>query len=77
MRAVGVATANLYPQITLNAGYGFQAVSTDILFNGESVVWNVGAGLLQPIFRVEHSLPKGVAPLPRMIRRRRNTVRQY
>jgi NodT family efflux transporter outer membrane factor (OMF) lipoprotein len=49
--AVGVATANLYPQITLSAGYGFQAVSTDILFNGESVVWNVGAGLLQPIFR--------------------------
>jgi NodT family efflux transporter outer membrane factor (OMF) lipoprotein len=49
--AVGVATANLYPQITLNAGYGFQAVSTDILFNGESVVWNVGASLLQPIFR--------------------------
>jgi outer membrane protein TolC len=46
-----VATANLYPQITLSAGYGFQAVSTDILFNGESVVWNVGAGLLQPIFR--------------------------
>jgi NodT family efflux transporter outer membrane factor (OMF) lipoprotein len=48
--AVGVATANLYPQITLSAGYGFQAVSTDILFNGESVVWNLGAGLLQPIF---------------------------
>jgi NodT family efflux transporter outer membrane factor (OMF) lipoprotein len=47
---VGVATANLYPQITLNAGYGFQAVSTDILFNGESVVWNLSAGLLQPIF---------------------------
>ncbi len=49
--AVGVATANLYPQITLSAGYGFQAVSTDILFNGESVVWNFGAGLLQPLFR--------------------------
>jgi NodT family efflux transporter outer membrane factor (OMF) lipoprotein len=49
--SVGVATANLYPQITLSAGYGFQAVSTDILFNGQSVVWNLGAGLLQPIFR--------------------------
>ena len=48
---VGVATANLYPQITLSAGYGFQAISTDILFNGQSVVWNLGAGLLQPIFR--------------------------
>jgi NodT family efflux transporter outer membrane factor (OMF) lipoprotein len=49
--AVGVATANLYPQITLSAGYGFQAISTDILFNGQSLVWNLGAGLLQPIFR--------------------------
>jgi NodT family efflux transporter outer membrane factor (OMF) lipoprotein len=49
--AVGVATANLYPQITLSTGYGFQAISTDILFNGQSVVWNLGAGLLQPIFR--------------------------
>jgi len=49
--AVGVATANLYPQITLSAGYGFQAISTDILFNGQSVAWNLGAGLLQPLFR--------------------------
>jgi NodT family efflux transporter outer membrane factor (OMF) lipoprotein len=49
--SVGVATANLYPQITLSGAYGFQAISTDILFNGQSVVWNLGAGLLQPIFR--------------------------
>jgi NodT family efflux transporter outer membrane factor (OMF) lipoprotein len=49
--AVGVATANLYPQITLSAGYGFQATATDLLFKGQSVVWNLGAGLLQPIFR--------------------------
>jgi NodT family efflux transporter outer membrane factor (OMF) lipoprotein len=49
--SVGVATANLYPQITLSGAYGFQAISTDILFNGQSVVWNLGSGLLQPIFR--------------------------
>jgi len=49
--AVGIATANLYPQITLSAGYGFQAISTDLLFNGQSIVWNLGAGLLQPLFR--------------------------
>jgi NodT family efflux transporter outer membrane factor (OMF) lipoprotein len=48
--AVGVATANLYPQITLSGSYGFQAISTDVLFNGQSVVWNLGAGLVQPIF---------------------------
>jgi outer membrane protein TolC len=45
-----VATANLYPQITLSGSYGFQAISTDVLFNGQSVVWNLGAGLVQPIF---------------------------
>lgn len=49
--AVGVATANMYPQITLSASYGFQATGTDILFNGQSIAWNLGAGLLQPIFR--------------------------
>jgi NodT family efflux transporter outer membrane factor (OMF) lipoprotein len=49
--AVGVATANLYPRITLSGGYGFQAVSTALLFNGQSMAWSLGAGLLQPIFR--------------------------
>ncbi len=48
---VGIATANLYPQITLSGGWGFQAVGTGVLFSGESVIWNLGAGLLQPIFR--------------------------
>lgn len=48
--AVGVATANLYPQITLSAGFGFQSSTLGTLFNGSSSVWNFGAGLLQPIF---------------------------
>jgi NodT family efflux transporter outer membrane factor (OMF) lipoprotein len=47
---VGVATANLYPQITLSGGYGFEAGTLDNLFNGQSAVWNLGAGLLQPLF---------------------------
>jgi NodT family efflux transporter outer membrane factor (OMF) lipoprotein len=46
---VGVATANLYPQITIGAGYGTQAIGTDLLFAGQSTVWNIGAGLLQPL----------------------------
>jgi NodT family efflux transporter outer membrane factor (OMF) lipoprotein len=48
--AVGVATANLYPQITIGAGYGTQAIGTDLLFAGQSTVWNIGASLLQPLF---------------------------
>jgi NodT family efflux transporter outer membrane factor (OMF) lipoprotein len=47
---VGVATANLYPQITIGAGYGTQAIGTDLLFAGQSTVWNLGANLLQPLF---------------------------
>lgn len=47
---VGVATANLYPQITLTGGYGFEALDTGNLFNSQSVLWNLGANLLQPIF---------------------------
>jgi NodT family efflux transporter outer membrane factor (OMF) lipoprotein len=47
---VGVATANLYPQITLSGSYGFEALDTANLFDGQSVIWSLGAGLLQPIF---------------------------
>jgi NodT family efflux transporter outer membrane factor (OMF) lipoprotein len=48
---IGVATANLYPQITISCGYGFLSTSLGSLFDSNSVVWNFGAGLLQPLFR--------------------------
>ncbi len=47
---IGVATANLYPQITLSASYGFESLDATTLFNGQSAIWNFGAGLLQPVF---------------------------
>lgn len=47
---VGVATANLYPQITLSGSYGFAASSPGALFDGQSVLWSIGASLLQPLF---------------------------
>lgn len=47
---VGVATANLYPQITLSGSYGYAATSPGRLFDGDSVLWSVGASLLQPLF---------------------------
>ena len=49
--AVGVATANLYPQITLSARYGTEAAQIGDLFRPGTAVWGIGAGLLQPIFR--------------------------
>jgi NodT family efflux transporter outer membrane factor (OMF) lipoprotein len=48
---VGVATANLYPQITLTADYGSAASTPRDLFSPSSIVWGLGAGLLQPVFR--------------------------
>ncbi|HEX8043560.1 efflux transporter outer membrane subunit [Candidatus Deferrimicrobium sp.] len=48
--AVGVATANLYPQVTLSGQYGTTAIRIEDLFRPDSAVWRVGAGLLQPIF---------------------------
>lgn len=47
---VGVATANLFPQITLTGAYGPTSTSLGDLFHSDSVVWNLGAGLLQPLF---------------------------
>lgn len=48
---VGVATANLYPQITLTASMGSQAVKIQDLFSPGSSIWSLGAGIMQPIFR--------------------------
>jgi NodT family efflux transporter outer membrane factor (OMF) lipoprotein len=47
---VGVATANLYPRITLSGSYGSLANRSGDLFSGNTGVWNLGASLLQPLF---------------------------
>jgi NodT family efflux transporter outer membrane factor (OMF) lipoprotein len=47
---VGVATANLYPQITLSGSIGSQSLRIDKLFSSANNFWSLGAGLLQPIF---------------------------
>lgn len=47
---VGVATADLYPRITLSGSYGSEAVSMGALFGAGTAVWNLGAGLVQPLF---------------------------
>jgi NodT family efflux transporter outer membrane factor (OMF) lipoprotein len=43
---VGVAIANLYPQLSLSASTGAEGVRISDLLN----VWSVGAGLTQPLF---------------------------
>ncbi|MBF0478033.1 MAG: efflux transporter outer membrane subunit [Candidatus Omnitrophica bacterium] len=47
---IGVAEANLYPQLTLNSGFGPQSNVIKDLFNGNNIVWNIGAGVFQPVF---------------------------
>jgi NodT family efflux transporter outer membrane factor (OMF) lipoprotein len=47
---VGVATANLYPQISLSGSYGSEAVTSGTLFSSRTAVWSLGAGVLQPLF---------------------------
>ena len=47
---VGVATAAMYPQITLSASYGAEALTPAQVFKGGSTIWSLGAGLLQPVF---------------------------
>lgn len=47
---IGVATANLYPQITLNGSYGWETNVASALFSPHTAVWSLGGQILQPIF---------------------------
>ena len=47
---VGVATAELFPQITVSANYGSASFHSASLFTGPAAVWGAGATLAQPIF---------------------------
>jgi NodT family efflux transporter outer membrane factor (OMF) lipoprotein len=48
---VGVATANLLPQLTLTGSYGGDATKFSNLFDPASVVWSLIGGVTQPIFK--------------------------
>ena len=47
---VGVATANLYPQIQLSASLGSTALTVGDLFKGPWAFWSLAGGLVQPLF---------------------------
>jgi len=48
---VGVATANLFPQISLTGSYGWNSAIPSGLFNSLNSAWNFGGQLTQPIFQ--------------------------
>lgn len=47
---VGVATANLFPHISLSATLGTEGFKPSTLFTGAGSVWSAGLSLTQPIF---------------------------
>jgi len=48
---IGVATANMLPQITLSGSYGGEATSFSDVFSPASVIWSLAASVTQPIFK--------------------------
>ena len=47
---IGVATAAYYPSISLGGLYGNESRQLASLFSTPSIIWSLGASLLQPIF---------------------------
>jgi NodT family efflux transporter outer membrane factor (OMF) lipoprotein len=48
---VGVATANLYPQLNLTGSIGSDSLTVGDLFKTSTEAWSAGASLLQPLFQ--------------------------
>jgi NodT family efflux transporter outer membrane factor (OMF) lipoprotein len=47
---LGVATANMYPQLNLTGSIGSETIAARDLFASGSAAWNIGGSLLQPLF---------------------------
>ena len=48
---IGVATANMLPQLTLTGSYGGLATKFSDIFSSSSVIWSAIAGATQPLFK--------------------------
>jgi NodT family efflux transporter outer membrane factor (OMF) lipoprotein len=48
--AVGIATANMLPQISLTGGYGREATELSTVFTPGGIVWSIASSLTQPVF---------------------------
>ncbi len=57
----GVAVAKRYPQLTLSANLGSQALTAGSLFGGETAIWSVVSQLTQPLFNRGLSAEKRAA----------------
>ena len=48
--AVGVATAQLSPSVTLSGAIGLQSLTAESLFDAANTAWNIAAGVTAPVF---------------------------
>ncbi len=48
--AVGVATANMLPQLSLTGSYGLEASTIPNLFTPSGIIWSIAGTIAQPIF---------------------------
>jgi NodT family efflux transporter outer membrane factor (OMF) lipoprotein len=48
---IGVATANMLPQITLTGSYGGEAANLGDVFASASTLWSIAGSLTQPLFK--------------------------
>lgn len=48
---IGVATAQFYPALRLNAAAGFESLDLRHLPDWQSRIWSIGAGLVAPLFQ--------------------------
>jgi len=75
--AVGIATANLLPQLDLTGSIGSQSLTSGGLFGAGNGVWSVGGALTQPLFHggeLRYKRKAAVADLERADASYRQTV---
>jgi NodT family efflux transporter outer membrane factor (OMF) lipoprotein len=75
--AVGLATANLLPQLNLTGSIGSESVTAGGLFGPGTGTWSAGASLLQPLFHggeLRYKRRAAVADLERADAQYRQTV---
>jgi NodT family efflux transporter outer membrane factor (OMF) lipoprotein len=75
--AVGLATANLLPQLNLTGSIGTESLTSGGLFGAGNGTWSVGASLLQPLFHggeLRYKRRAAVADLERADAQYRQTV---
>ena len=74
---IGVATANMLPQLTITGQYGGTSTKFSDLFKSGSNVWSLGAGITQPIFhggQLLHKKRAAVAAYDQAAAQYRSTV---